>query len=150
MAVSRLAGLSPTEIDPATVSVGVALPPGVGILAGSARLFLGAERAGTGETEGTTARLVARDDGRWAVAPEDAAALRETRAVIRRWKAEAPGTVGTPSVAVGGCVEGSAPGIDPRISVDLVLSPGQAPLALVEAAPLSAAIGNAALPACDD
>jgi hypothetical protein len=148
LAVTRLARLSPTEVEFGAASVGVALPEGVGVLPGSARLFLGAERGDTGESVGSTAPLAERG-GRWIVAPEEAAALRETQAAIRRWRAEAPdATRGTLSVTVGGCVEGAGPGPDPRVSVDLALEPGAAPLPLVRGAPLSAVVGDAALPPC--
>ena len=146
--VSRLAGPSPAEIDPAAASVGVDLPSGIGIRPGSARLFLGAEREDTGETTGATARLVPRG-GRWRVDPADLPALRRTHATIRRWKAEAPdATEGTLSVAVGGCLDGAEAGPDPRVSVDLVLAPDAAPLPLVRRAPLSVVVANATLPVC--
>lgn len=145
-AVAGLRGLSPADLDPAAVSVAVALPSGVGVVPGSTRLFLGAERGD--EWVGTTATLVARGE-RWRVAPADVAALRRTQAVIRRWKAEAPeATSGTLAVTVRGCRLGASPAADARVSVDLALAPDAAPLPLLRGAPLGVVTGDEPLEPC--
>lgn len=90
--------------------------------------------------------LLARS-GCWVVAPEAAPPVQEVQVMIRRWKAEE--TVGTLSVAVGGCMEGAGPGPDPRVPIDLAPLPGGASMPLLCGAPLSAVVGDAALPVCD-
>lgn len=145
--VARLSGLSPTEVDPAALSVGLTLPEGVAVRPGSARLFLGAVRGE--ESVGRRAALVSEGD-RWRIDPDAVEPLRETQAVIRRWKAEDPrGTKGTLSVALEGCETGDGPPAEAAVSIDLALSPGGPPLPLLRDAPLSAVTGRAPLEPCE-
>lgn len=152
LTVARLATLSPIEVDPTAISVGLDLPPGVAVEGDAARLLLGAVRDDTGARTSATAALVADEAGRWRVAPGDVAALRAVQATIRDWKAEAPdATEGTLAVTLEGCRLGDGPGQDAVVSVDLATAPGARPLPLLRGAPLEAVlegIGAAALPDC--
>ena len=151
--VARLAALDPLAEDPAAFSVGLDLPDGLAIPPGGAELTLSARNA-EGDEAGAAAELTEGADGRWRVTEADLPALREAQRTIRAWKAADPdGTIGSLSLELAACRDGSSIPPAGTVSADIVTAPGAAPAPLLRRVPadrLLALAGGRPGDACAD
>lgn len=136
--VMRLNGLSPTTADPAGFAVDLALPDGIDVQPGTARLMFSVARSDTGETQ-SGVYVLERDDDVFLIAEDDLPALRSLQATARLWDAENDGaTNGSLGLTLAPCLIGDGPAPNARVSVGLRLEEGGTFLPLVRNGPLSA------------
>lgn len=151
-----LSNTDPLAADPGQISVALDLPEGIGVLPGSVKLSLEAEREGFGkvgdvwtleQTQDASARQVFR------VAEADHAELRSVQTQAREWNVEDPdGTRGSLSLSIGGCRTVPADELaDARASVFIGLRNDAPMRPLFLKAPISEVLSEeqvSALPRC--
>jgi hypothetical protein len=143
-AVDPWAGRSPLETDPAGLRAAVALPEGVDVPAGGARLTIEASRRDLGETLGGEFALVRMSDGTrdvFRVADADVDEARALQARIRSWETTAPDeTTGSITVSLAACRVGDGPAEDAVMTVWISPGPGLPLIPLARDMPIGDAL----------
>lgn len=141
----RLSGISPLTADPADFAVELALPTGIDVSPGSARLIFSVTRTDRDETlEGVFA--LKREGAVFTIDPADHVALRELQAISRQWKADnGDATAGSLSINLAPCRRGDGPDDDAWVNVAIRMTQEGAFLPLVRNGPLSAVTSEAQL-----
>lgn len=139
--LEEVTDLSPLTADPASVTVFLDLPDGLGILPGSANVTFGALRADTAQSDYEIYPLqTVETDGLTGlrIAPNDWPKFRGQQMRLRGWEADAPkSTEGTFAVDGEPCAIGPGPASGATASVYLQLASGQDRQPLINDAPLT-------------
>lgn len=141
----HVARVNPLTADPASYAVYLALPPGAGIVPGSATLTFSGTKSDD-NTVSTETYVLQTNGMRYAINPADYTRMRTQQAMLLAWE-NGPGVDGDMAIDLTPCRVGDGPAPDATVSIDIQLAADGPRMPLIRKAPV-AKLGVDSLPLC--